>query len=470
MKRIKQQSNKLFIFLTLISLMLFSTVNAQWYRVDKHAKKGWKESRKWLNKAAKTGANLADLDQINALAEDGLSLAEDGIGGLEDFAEDLGDDVLSALEDLSEQLVEEIMDAAMGDMEPYIEKTGLFLSELYNTRPDLAENAVNALLDMAETGQTNDAYNAYLAIHEALPSFQALIDEVTSSGPFNTSVLFAASVGAGAIVGGEYTVGLAIEPGVAYINLAAFQSYGGTIGVEFPGAGGGLLLGFAVANPTKLAGPSLNGNMSVGIGVIDVGASVEISLPKIKGSFPDYDLDPPEFSSFTVDAGAGVGIPARGSITVGAGFTSILQGSQVYFDPDAPLPNRVFGTDGDDYLEGSGEKDFLYGLDGNDEIHGGNTSDVIEGGDGNDVMHGGGGHDHMYGDAGDDVFYSGDGKDVIRGGDGYDTVHFPGKKKNYIKNQHSDHWVIKKEDGSKKTKIYDCELAVFKNGKTKSLE
>ena len=87
------------------------------------------------------------------------------------------------------------------------------------------------------------------------------------------SLLFATSVGSGAIVGGEYTVGLAIEPGVPYINLAAFHSYGGTVGVEFPGVGGGLLIGFAVADPSNLAGPSLNGNLSVGVGPVDVGAA-----------------------------------------------------------------------------------------------------------------------------------------------------------------------------------------------------
>ena len=84
----------------------------------------------------------------------------------------------------------------------------------------------------------------------------------------------------------------------------------------------------------------------------------------------------------------GAGVPSRGSITIGAGYSSILQGSKIYFDPNAPKPDRVFGMDNDDILNGSGEQDFIYGYDGDDEIHGGNGSDVIEGGNGNDVIYG----------------------------------------------------------------------------------
>ena len=165
----------------------------------------------------------------------------------------------------------------------------------------------------------------------------------------------------------------------------------------------------------------------------------------------------------------GAGVPARGPITIGAGYSSILQGSKIYFDPNAPKPDRVFGMDNDDILNGSGEQDFIYGYDGDDEIHGGNGSDVIEGGNGNDVINGDGGHDYMYGDGGDDVFHSGDGKDVIKGGDGYDVVHFPGNKKDWTIKNKGDHWVIKKDSGSKNTRVYECELAVFKKGKTKNL-
>ena len=471
MKKANCQIHRILILLISLLIIGNNLCYAQWYRVDKHANKGWKESRRWLNKTAKTGVGLADLDKINALAKDGLSLAEDGIGGLEDFAEDLSEDVLAELEALSEELVETAMDETLGDLEPYIQQTGLFLKELYETQPGLAENAVNALLEMAETGQTTKAYNAYTAIKDAFPSFQALIDDVTSSGHFNTSVLFATTVEAGAIVGGSYTVGLAIEPGVPYVNLVAFHSYGGTIGAQLPGVSGSLLAGFAVANPTKLAGPTLNGNLGIAIPpAFGCGATVGISLPTIKGTFPNYDLDPPEFSSFTVSAGVGKGVPAPGSLTIGAGNTAILKGSTVYFDPNAPKPNRIFGTDGGDNLKGSGGTDYIYGMDGNDEIHGDKGSDVIEGGNGDDVIYGGDGHDHMFGDDGDDIFHSGYGKDVIRGGNGFDKVHFPGKKDNYVKNNKGDHWVIKKKDGSKKTRIYDCELAVFKNGMTKSLE
>ena len=62
----------------------------------------------------------------------------------------------------------------------------------------------------------------------------------------------------------------------------------------------------------------------------------------------------------------------------------------------------------------------------------------------------------MYGDDGDDVFHSGDGKDVIKGGDGYDVVHFPGNKKDWTIKNKWDHWVIKKDSGSKNTRVYEC--------------
>lgn len=129
-----------------------------------------------------------------------------------------------------------------------------------------------------------------------------------------------------------------------------------------------------------------------------------------------------------------------------------------------PEPNRYYGTNDDDYLEGTNGEDYIYGIDGDDEIIGHKTSDVLKGGEGDDIITGGDGHDKIYGDAGDDVIYSGSGKDVIKGGDGYDTVHFPSKKQKYSFDWKGDHWVIKKKnDGSDKTKVYDCEWAVFKN-------
>ena len=85
------------MFLAVVAFIGGEAAQAQWYRVDKHAKKGWRESRKWLRKTAKTGVGVADFSAIEALANDGLSLAEDGIGGLADFAEDLPEEALAEL-------------------------------------------------------------------------------------------------------------------------------------------------------------------------------------------------------------------------------------------------------------------------------------------------------------------------------------------------------------------------------------
>lgn len=73
----------------------------------------------------------------------------------------------------------------------------------------------------------------------------------------------------------------------------------------------------------------------------------------------------------------------------------------------APTPSFVFGTPGNDTLQGGRGGDLILGFAGNDLIHGNGGNDVIVGGPGNDRLHGG---------AGDDIF-------VFRpGDDGFDTI------------------------------------------------
>lgn len=69
-------------------------------------------------------------------------------------------------------------------------------------------------------------------------------------------------------------------------------------------------------------------------------------------------------------------------------------------------PNTtVFGTEGDDYFGGGGNKLTLYGLGGDDHLLGGILSDKLYGGDGNDKLDGGPGADSLTGGAGSDTFY-----------------------------------------------------------------
>jgi Ca2+-binding RTX toxin-like protein len=97
--------------------------------------------------------------------------------------------------------------------------------------------------------------------------------------------------------------------------------------------------------------------------------------------------------------------------------------------------DRLFGTDGDDVIEGGDEKDQLFGSNGNDVLRGGagndtlngyDGDDVLEGGDGNDTFVPGRGNDQLDGGEGNDYLddFSGAGSRSFVGGAGNDTVYF----------------------------------------------
>ena len=82
----------------------------------------------------------------------------------------------------------------------------------------------------------------------------------------------------------------------------------------------------------------------------------------------------------------------------------------------------VFGTDGDDRIEGSNEDDVIFGGEGDDTIDSGKGMDLVLGNEGDDSIDGGQGMDHLDGGDGDDVIIGGQGDDYIIGGDGDDTL------------------------------------------------
>ena len=93
---------------------------------------------------------------------------------------------------------------------------------------------------------------------------------------------------------------------------------------------------------------------------------------------------------------------------------------------------NVTGTEGDDKLTGTAEKDYIYGyggadiisgLDAGDQIRGGNGDDTIHGDKGNDRIRGGSGNDMIFGDDGNDVLIAGRGDDTLTGGPGKDTFN-----------------------------------------------
>ncbi|MEQ9001768.1 MAG: Calx-beta domain-containing protein [Coleofasciculus sp. B1-GNL1-01] len=73
----------------------------------------------------------------------------------------------------------------------------------------------------------------------------------------------------------------------------------------------------------------------------------------------------------------------------------------------------LFGNEGDDELQGGTEDDFLSGDAGNDAVWGQDGNDQLFGGEGNDVLQGGIGDDSLDGGFGDDKLFGQDGIDTF---------------------------------------------------------
>lgn len=90
--------------------------------------------------------------------------------------------------------------------------------------------------------------------------------------------------------------------------------------------------------------------------------------------------------------------------------------------PVSDYARVIYGTAGNDVLNGSNQRQIIMGLGGDDIIHGGNSGDCLVGGDGNDKLYGGNAKDVLIGGAGDDYLDGGNGKDTLDGGgDGVDV-------------------------------------------------
>jgi Ca2+-binding RTX toxin-like protein len=107
--------------------------------------------------------------------------------------------------------------------------------------------------------------------------------------------------------------------------------------------------------------------------------------------------------------------------------------------PPPPLPSSVCidsdstvkpkGTQGNDELVGTSQRDVITGLAGNDRFNGcsGNDTlngnignDGIAGGPGNDRLHGNEGNDYLQGDSGIDFLFGNEGNDILVGNEGID--------------------------------------------------
>ena len=75
----------------------------------------------------------------------------------------------------------------------------------------------------------------------------------------------------------------------------------------------------------------------------------------------------------------------------------------------------IYGTSGNDTLNGTSDNDNIFGLGGND---------LLSGNDGHDTLLGGTGNDILFGDSGDDVLNGGAGNDSLLDWSGNDTYIF----------------------------------------------
>ncbi|BDA69273.1 hypothetical protein CAL7716_034390 [Calothrix sp. PCC 7716] len=83
----------------------------------------------------------------------------------------------------------------------------------------------------------------------------------------------------------------------------------------------------------------------------------------------------------------------------------------------------IFGTSGNDVLNGTFASDFIDGEGGNDTLNGGAGNDFLNGEAGNDFHDGGVGDDIIDGEDGNDVLLGGAGNDFLDGEDGKDSLN-----------------------------------------------
>lgn len=104
-------------------------------------------------------------------------------------------------------------------------------------------------------------------------------------------------------------------------------------------------------------------------------------------------------------------------IKIGIAFDLPAECEDLNFSGDT-----IFGTAGNDNLNGGSGGQIIVGLEGNDKIRGGNGDDCLIGGEGDDNIKGGNGKDIISGDEGNDTIDGGNDQDIIFGGAGDDDI------------------------------------------------
>jgi Ca2+-binding RTX toxin-like protein len=151
------------------------------------------------------------------------------------------------------------------------------------------------------------------------------------------------------------------------------------------------------------------------------------------GARPSYQLPT---ATDTVDGPVLVGcVPASGSLfpmgvtTVSCSATDNSENTATgQFDVTVVPPlcrgrvATIWGSAGDDVLQGTPGTDVIVGFAGSDEIDGKGGRDFICGGKGADEIRGGGGTDRIWGNAGADTLRGGKGSDKLFGNGGDDAL------------------------------------------------
>ncbi|WP_019874121.1 hypothetical protein [Sporichthya polymorpha] len=94
--------------------------------------------------------------------------------------------------------------------------------------------------------------------------------------------------------------------------------------------------------------------------------------------------------------------------------------------PGAGIPAgyfAVFGTRGNDRLNGTSKKEIFFGGPGNDVIRGRGGDDILCGGPGNDQLYGAKGRDVLVGGNGNDTLVGSSGRDKLYGNQGSDSLN-----------------------------------------------
>lgn len=124
------------------------------------------------------------------------------------------------------------------------------------------------------------------------------------------------------------------------------------------------------------------------------------------------------------------------TITFDPSAGNLFQNKSIVFDINlgisVPIPEAcreikfsgppIFGTQGNDRLDGTNGNDLIIGMEGNDTINGHGGNDCVVGGPGNDTISGNFGNDVLIGSDGNDTLNGNDGNDLIDGGPGNDKL------------------------------------------------